>query len=73
MLTRESYPPLLTDCLSLLVNVHQTHGTQPRIADRFHQHCCNHGNSGQGSVDAGLLAVAAIGIKHCIDTSGYVL
>ncbi|XP_033735737.1 thyroid adenoma-associated protein homolog isoform X2 [Pecten maximus] len=69
VLQRETYPVLLTNCLSLLFSIHNTHGTDPDTADQLYQYCCDNGKGGQGSVKAAVLAVTAIGIKNCIDTS----
>ncbi|XP_021346586.1 uncharacterized protein LOC110445988 isoform X1 [Mizuhopecten yessoensis] len=71
VLLRETYPVLLTSCLSLLVSIHNTHGTDHNIADQLYQYCCNRGDTpeGRGNVEAAILAVTAIGIKNCIDMS----
>lgn len=69
VLHKETYPVFLTNCLSLLVSIDNTHGTSPNTADQLYTYCRNHGDGGQGNTDAALLAVTGIGIKNCIDTS----
>ncbi|XP_060068955.1 thyroid adenoma-associated protein homolog isoform X2 [Ylistrum balloti] len=69
VLHRETYPPLLANCLSLLLNIHNTHGTNSDTAEQLYQYCCNHGDSQGGSLEATILAVMAIGIKNSFDIS----